>query len=179
MGMTKCFSEENIEHIVRGDLNSGRLMKQADSRVTLVYAKTKGCGPCSLLETKVFPQVQSLMEQVVLVKIDFNDRSSRIKIGDIVNAPMEWARSFNLYATPGFALIDSKGKHIISHVGLLNSKALGLFLAYGSTGAYRHGSFTEYARSFAKLNMARFDGMHFPIAQPTSKTVTKSGQIFR
>ena len=177
--VTNSFADENHRNIVWEDLDHGLLKGREKLKTSLIYAQTKGCGPCSLLETKVFPQVQSLMEQVVLVKIDFNDRSSRIKIGDIVNAPMEWARSFNLYATPGFALIDSKGKHIISHVGLLNSKALGLFLAYGSTGAYRHGSFTEYARSFAKLNMARFDEMHFPIAQPTSKIVTKSGQIFR
>jgi thioredoxin-related protein len=182
MGVTECLSEENIENIVSRDFGSGSLNEQEDLRVTLVYAQTKGCGPCSLLETKVFPHVQSIMEQLVLVKLDFNDRSSRIKIGDIVNSPIEWARFYNLYATPGFALIDSKGKHIISHVGLLNPKALGLFLAYGSTGAYHHGSFTEYVRSFDKLNTARFDGIHSPIIQLTSTTyrvATKSSKASR
>tara|TARA_B000000441_G_C21657254_1_gene298937 strand:- start:104 stop:463 length:360 start_codon:yes stop_codon:yes gene_type:complete len=110
------------------------------------------------------------MEQLVLIKIDFNDRSTRIRIGDTVSSPFEWARNYNLYATPGFALIDSKGKNILSHVGLLNTKTLGFFLAYGSTGAYRHGSFNEYLRSNAKPNFAKFNEIYSQKFEPISES---------
>ena len=112
--VTNSFADENHRNIVWEDLDHGLLKGREKLKTSLVYAQTKGCGPCSLIEMKIFPQLQSIMEQLVLIKIDFNDRSTRIRIGDTVSSPFEWARYYNLYATPGFALIDSKGKNILS-----------------------------------------------------------------
>ena len=168
--VTNSFADENHRNIVWEDLDHGLLKGREKLKTSLVYAQTKGCGPCSLIEMKIFPQLQSIMEQLVLIKIDFNDRSTRIRIGDTVSSPFEWARYYNLYATPGFALIDSKGKNILSHVGLLNTKTLGFFLAYGSTGAYRHGSFNEYLRSNANSNFAKFNEIDSQKFEPISES---------
>lgn len=168
--VTNSFAGENHRNIVWEDLDHGLLKGREKLKTSLVYVQTKGCGPCSLIETKIFPQLQSIMEQLVLIKIDFNDRSTRIRIGDTVSSPFEWARYYNLYATPGFALIDSKGKNILSHVGLLNTKTLGFFLAYGSTGAYRHGSFNEYLRSNANSNFAKFNEIYSQKFEPISES---------
>jgi|GEM_PF-6555544 len=121
-------------------------MKKArdESRVVLVFARAKGCGPCRLMETKVFPEVRPIMEQLSLARVDFAERSSHQRIGDVALSPFEWSRRFGIEATPGFALIAPDGKTILRENGLLDPEAFGLFLAYGSTRAYRHGSFEEY-----------------------------------
>ena len=177
--VTNSFADESHRDIIWEDLDHGLLKGREQLKVSLVYAQTKGCGPCSLIETKVFPQLQSIMEQLVLVKIDFNDRLTRIRIGDTVNSPFEWARSYNLYATPGFALIDSKGKNILNHVGLLYTKTLGFFLAYGSTGAYRHGSFNEYLRSNVNSNFSKFNEIHSQEFKPISGLASTNDGITR
>ena len=131
-------------------LSKGRKKQQ----VTLVFAQTQGCGPCSLMKTTVFPQLHSLLHQLALAEIDFGDHSTRLKVDDLELSPFEWARHLGLDATPGFALVDYQGKHIISQTGLLDVKTFGLFLAYGSTGAYRHGSFQDYLNSMHHFSMS-------------------------
>ena len=147
-------------------LSKGRKKQQ----VTLVFAQTEGCGPCSLMKTAVFPQVRSLMQQVALAEIDFSDHSTRIKINNLELSSFEWARHFGLNATPSFALVDHQGRHIISQTGQLDVKTFGLFLAYGSTGAYRHGSFQDYLNSMH----------HFSILEPSNTPAhqTTSNSIF-
>ena len=131
-------------------LSKGRKKQQ----VTLVFAQTQGCGPCSLMKTTVFPRVRSLLHQLALAEIDFGDHSTRLKINNLELSPFEWARRLGLNATPGFALVDYQGKHIISQKGPLDVKTFGLFLAYGSTGAYRHGSFHDYLSSMHNLSIS-------------------------
>jgi len=155
-GPVNSSADENRENIVWEDLDHSLLKSREKLKVTLVYVQTKGCGPCSMIEKKIFPQLSTILQQLVLVKIDFDDRSTRMLIDKLRLSPFEWAREYNIDATPGFALIDSKGKHILSHVGLIDSRALGTFLSYGSTGAYEHVSFAEYVRSFATSNLESF-----------------------
>ena len=131
-------------------LSKGRKKQQ----VTLVFAQTKGCGPCRLMKTTVFPRVRSLLQQLVLAEIDFSDHSTRLKINHLELSPFEWARHFGLNATPSFALVDCQGKHIISQTGQLDVKTFSLLLAYGSTEAYRHGSFQDYLNSMHHFSIS-------------------------
>ena len=156
LGTLDSSADESRENIVWEDLDHGLLKSREELKVMFVYVQMKGCGPCSMIEKKVFPQLSSILQQLILVKIDFDDRSTRMLIDELRLSPFEWARQYNIDATPGFALIDSKGKHILSHVGLIDLRAMYTFLSYGSTGAYEHGSFTEYVRSFGTSNLESF-----------------------
>tara|TARA_Y100000994_G_C15377692_1_gene311862 strand:- start:196 stop:546 length:351 start_codon:yes stop_codon:yes gene_type:complete len=112
------------------------------------------------METTVLPEVRSILAQLTLAKLDFNDRSTSLRIDDLALSPFEWARKYGLGATPGFVLIDPQGRHILSRAGLLDVEAFGLFLAYGSTGAYRYGSFREYVRSIRQSGRVPVTGTH-------------------
>ena len=151
---------ESDSGMVWADLGDGLLEAREKSQVTLVFAQSKGCGPCRLMETTVLPEVRSILAQLTLAKLDFNDRSTRLRIDDLALSPFEWARKYGLDATPGFVLIDPQGRHILSRTGLLDAEAFGLFLAYGSTGAYRHGSFREYVRLMRQPGRVRVKGTH-------------------
>jgi thioredoxin-related protein len=151
---------ESVSSLVWADLGHGLVEGREKSQVTLVFAQSKGCGPCRLMEKTVLPEVRSILAQLTLAKLDFTDRSTRLRIDELALSPFEWARKYGLDATPGFVLIDPQGRHILSRTGLLDAEAFGLFLAYGSTGAYLHGSFREYSRSMRQPGRVRVKETH-------------------
>ena len=116
-----------------------------NSRVTLVFVHARGCGPCRLMENEVMPQVRLLLDQMALAKLDMADNSTRLVVNNAVLTPSGTARQLGMESTPGFVLVDPEGKPILRENGLLDVRAFGLFLAYGTTGAYRYGSFADYA----------------------------------
>ena len=99
------------------------------------------------MEKEVFPRVRPVLEQLALARLDFADDASRLRVDQLSLSPAAWARRFGVEATPGFVLLDPQGRPILRESGLLAHEAFGLFLAYGSTGAYRHAPFAEYVRS--------------------------------
>ena len=116
-----------------------------NSQVTLVYVHVRGCGPCRLMETQVMPRVRPLLEQLALAKLDMADHSTQMVVNDAVVTPSAAARRLGIDSTPGFVLLDSVGQPIVRESGFLDARPFGLFLAYATTGAYRFGSFAEYA----------------------------------
>ena len=66
-------------------------------------------------------------------------------VNDAVVTPSAAARRLGIDSPPGFVLLDSVGQPIVRESGFLDARPFGLFLAYATTGAYRFGSFAEYA----------------------------------
>ena len=116
-----------------------------NSQVTLVFVSARGCGPCRLMENEVLPEVRPLLDQMALAKLDMTDNSMLLAFNNGVITPSRAALQMGIESTPGFVLVDPEGTPILRETGLLDATAFGLFLAYGTTGAYRHGSFADYA----------------------------------
>jgi thioredoxin-related protein len=119
----------------------------SDGYAVLAYVNAPWCGVCKRMEREVFPQNLSLLSRLGLAEINFDDVETEIRVGEQSRSPFDWARALGIDRTPGFALIHPDGSLLATATGYMDALSFGLFLAYGATGAYRHATFEEYART--------------------------------
>lgn len=122
---------------------------RASSDPVLVYVSAPWCGPCLAMERDAFPAVEPLLHRLHLARLDFDDQETRLRVGEATRTPFDWARHLGIDATPGLVLLDPEGTPILREQGALDSTGLGVMLSWAATGAWRHGSFEEYARGLA------------------------------
>ena len=128
-------------------INRALAIGDETSQVTLVFFHAEWCGPCRLVESEILPQLRPLLDQMVLAKVDLGDNTTHLTVNQSLLTGTGIARLMGISSTPSFVLIAPDGKPILRETGLINVKALGILLAYATTGAYRHDSFEEYAKA--------------------------------
>ncbi len=99
-------AEENLLWMAWGD--EAKNKAQSENKMILIDVYATWCGPCKMMDSDTYsnPDVQNVLKDFILVKID-------------VDANPDAATEFSEGAIPTTTILNSKGEKMASQVGYL------------------------------------------------------------
>ncbi len=103
----------------------------------LVFVHAPWCGPCLRMERSTFadPAVRGLLARFERARLDFDDRETRLHVGDRRLSPFELARRLGAEATPALVVLAPDGTPLGHVAGYVEPEALLRALAPFRPGA--------------------------------------------
>lgn len=125
--------------------NAQEMVRDSDKKV-LIYSRAEWCHYCKKMENEVFSRKEireTMQEYFYPVMIDIESDSS-ITFNGKEMTESEFAREFQVVATPTMFFVDSKGDMLGRQPGYIPPEIFKKLLSYLGTGAYNEMKFKEY-----------------------------------